>query len=183
MNKPTCTIEYNKKDTNTNALKKFYKNLDKHYVTVGIHRNEGKDIIGKNNFTLIKNACIQEFGDTQTIKKTRRFKSPYTDKWFYLKAGTVITIPPRVFIRVFTEKNLQKKLTKELKKIIEINKFKNPKFIYKQIGDYSRLTMKSRFLDNSIKPKNSKMTIEYKGSNNPLYLTGRMARAIKSEVH
>ena len=43
--------------------------------------------------------------------------------------------------------------------------------------------MKARFLSNEIKPKNAKMTIEYKGSNNPLYLTGRMASSIKSEVH
>ena len=183
MNQATCTIEYKKKDTNTDALKKFYKNLDKHFATVGIHRAEGKEIIGKDNFTLIKNACIQEFGNTQTVEKSRRFKSPYTGKWFYLKAGTVITIPPRVFIRIFTEKKLQKKLTKELKEIIEQNKFKDPMFVYKQIGDYARLTMKGRFLDNSIKPKNAKMTIEYKGSNSPLYITGRMASAIKSEVH
>jgi hypothetical protein len=43
--------------------------------------------------------------------------------------------------------------------------------------------MKERFFGNQIKPKNAKMTIEYKGSNDPLYLTGRMASSIKSEVH
>ena len=183
MNKPTCTIEYNKKDVSSDALKKFYKNLEKHSVTVGIHREDGKEVIGKNNFTLIKNACIQEFGNTQIVEKSRRFKSPYTGKWFYLKAGTEITIPPRVFIRIFTEKKLQKQLTKELKEILNQNQFKDPMFVYKQIGDYARLTMKGRFLDNSIKPKNAKMTVEYKGSNTPLYITGRMASAIKSEVH
>ena len=71
MNKPTCTIEYNKKDVSSDALKKFYKNLEKHSVTVGIHREDGKEVIGKNNFTLIKNACIQEFGNTQIVEKSR----------------------------------------------------------------------------------------------------------------
>ena len=183
MNKPTCTIEYNKKDLNSDALKKFYKNLEKHSVTVGIHREDGKEVIGKNNFTLIKNACIQEFGNTQIVEKSRRFKSPYTGKWFYLKAGTEITIPPRVFVRIFTEKGLQKKLTEELKEIIQQNRFKEAKQVYKQIGDFARLKMKSRFLDNSIKPRNAKMTVEYKGSNDPLYITGKLASSIKSEVH
>ena len=178
-----CKIEYKKQDVSTPALKKFFQNLDKHFVTVGIHRAEGAEQIGKDGFTLIKNACIQEFGNTQIVEKSRRFKSPYTGKWFYLKAGTEITIPPRVFIRIFTEKRLQNKLTLELKQIIQQNAYKDAKGVYKNLGDYARLTMKSRFLDKSIKPKNAKMTVEYKGSNDPLYLTGRMASAIKSEVH
>ena len=53
----------------------------------------------------------------------------------------------------------------------------------KQIGDYARLRMKERFLNNEIKPKNAPMTIAYKGSNTPLYATGKMASSIKSEVH
>lgn len=183
MNAPVCTISYKKQDISTNALKKFYKNLDKHNVTVGIHRAEGAVQIGNNNFTMIKNACIQEFGTTYTIEKSRRFKSPYTGKWFYLKKGTVITIPPRVFIRIFTDRRLQKELTNNLKQIIQQNMYKNPEEVYKQIGDYARLRMKERFLDNSIKPKNAKMTVEYKGSNDPLYISGRMANSIKSEVH
>ena len=183
MNAPVCTISYKKQDISTNALKKFYKNLDKHNVTVGIHRAEGAVQIGNNNFTMIKNACIQEFGTTYTIEKSRRFKSPYTGKWFYLKKGTVITIPPRVFIRIFTDRRLQKELTNNLKQIIQQNMYKNPEDVYKQIGDYARLRMKERFLDNSIKPKNAKMTVEYKGSNDPLYISGRMANSIKSEVH
>lgn len=183
MNAPVCTISYKKQDISTNALKKFYKNLDKHNVTVGIHRAEGAVQIGNNNFTMIQNACIQEFGTTYTIEKSRKFKSPYTGKWFYLKKGTVITIPPRVFIRIFTDRRLQKELTLNLKEIIQKNAYKNPEEVYKQIGDYARLKMKERFLTNQIKPKNAKMTVEYKGSNTPLYISGKMANSIKSEVH
>lgn len=183
MNAEMCTISYKKQDISTDVLKKFFKGLDKHFATVGIHKAEGAVQIGKDNFTMIKNACIQEFGATYTVEKSRRFKSPYTGKWFYLKAGTVITIPPRVFIRIFTDKRLQKELTSEFKQVIQQNVYKKPEEVYKHIGDYARLRMKGRFLDNSIKPKNAKMTIAYKGSNDPLYLTGRMASSIKSEVH
>lgn len=183
MNAEMCTISYKKQDISTEALKKFFKSLDKHFVTVGIHKQDGSQVIGKNNFTLIKNACIQEFGTTYTVEQSRRFKSPYTGKWFYLKAGTEITIPPRVFIRIFTERKLQKELTSELKQIIQQNVYKKPEEVYKQLGDYARLRMKGRFIGNEIKPKNAKMTVEYKGSNSPLYLTGRMASSIKSEVH
>ena len=182
MNAEFCAITYKKQDISTEALKKFYKGLDKHFVTVGIHKPEGAVQIGKN-FTMIKNACIQEFGTTYTVEKSRRFKSPYTGKWFYLKAGTEITIPPRVFIRIFTDKRLQKEVTTNFKQIIQQNVFKKPEEVYKSIGDFARLKMKEIFFGNQIKPKNAKMTIEYKGSNDPLYLTGRMASSIKSEVH
>ena len=121
MNAEMCTISYKKQDISTDALKKFFKGLDKHFVTVGIHKAEGALQIGKDNFTMIKNACIQEFGTTYTVEKSRRFKSPYTGKWFYLKAGTEITIPPRVFIRIFTDKRLQKELTKEYEEIMDID--------------------------------------------------------------
>ena len=183
MNAELCTIAYKKQDINTEALKKFYKSLDKHFVTVGVHKQEGNQVIGKNNFTLIKNACIQEFGTTYTVENSRRFKSPYTGKWFYLKAGTVITIPPRVFIRIFTDRRLQKELTSELKQIIQQNTFKKTETVYKQLGDYAKLKMKERFLGNQIKPKNSDMTVAYKGSNTPLYITGKLFSSIKSEVH
>ena len=75
MNAEMCTISYKKQDISTDALKKFFKGLDKHFVTVGIHKAEGALQIGKDNFTMIKNACIQEFGTTYTVEKSRRFKS------------------------------------------------------------------------------------------------------------
>ena len=183
MSYANCTITYNKKDVSTPALKKFFKSLEKHYVTVGIHRAEGSRVIGKNNFTMIKNACIQEFGNTWTVPRDIKFKSPYTGEWFTFKEGWKITIPPRVFVRIFTERSLQKELTGNLKKIIQQNVYKNPEYVYKQIGDYARLKMKERFLSNNNWEKNSKTTIRYKGSNTPLYITGRMANSIKSEVH
>ena len=185
MAEELCTIEYKPGDVKSEAMQKLFKNLEKHNVTVGIHRAEGEKVINVSNgkpFTMIENACIQEFGDTQTVAKTRRFKSPYTGKWFYLKKGTKITIPPRPFVRVFSyDKKLKKELTGAFKNSIEL--YDNVNNIYGNVGDFARLTMKGRFLDGSIKPKNRSMTVEYKGYNAPLTLTGKMANSIKSEVH
>ena len=186
MNKEMCEISYRKQDISNEALKKFYKSLDKHFATVGIHKKEGEKVINVHNgkpFTMIKNACIQEFGNTWTVPRDIRFKSPYTGKWFTFKQGWKIIIPPRVFIRIFTDKRLQKGLTAEIKQVIQQNAYKDPKFVYSEIGDYARLTMKSRFLTKNEWKKNSETTIRYKGSNDPLYLTGQMMNSITSEVH
>ena len=43
--------------------------------------------------------------------------------------------------------------------------------------------MKERILLKQVKPKNAPMTVEYKGFNHPLYATGKLGSAIKSEVH
>lgn len=180
-----CRIEMKRKDVKYGALMKMYDQLAKHSVTVGIHKEDGGKVIGVSNgkpFTLIQNACIQEFGNTQTVQKSRRFKSPFTGKWFYLKKGAVITIPPRVFIRIFsTDKAKQRELTQVFKQSIELYKYAHP--IYENVGDWARLVMKERILFKQVKPKNASMTVEYKGFNNPLYATGKLASAIKSEVH
>lgn len=179
-----CTIEYKKGDITTKAAKAFYKNLEKHFVTVGIHRKEGAKQIGNNGFTLIQNACIQEFGNTQTVKRTRRFRSPYTGKWFYIKKGTELNIPPRLFIRIFNNKKIKKELTSVFKNQITLYlKSKNTYQIYDAVGLWGQLKQKERIISHSIKPKNSAMTTKYKGSNTPMYLTGETFSAIKHEVH
>lgn len=179
-----CIIEYKKGDISTKALKNFYKNLEKHNVTVGIHREDGSRQIGKDGYTLIKNACNQEFGNTQIVKETRRFKSPVTGKWFYIKKGTELNIQPRIFIRIFNDGKIKKELTEVFKNQIN-NNLKNGQYrkVYDGIGSWGRLRQKERFLDGSIRPKNTSMTTAYKGSNTPLYLTGATATAIKHKVN
>lgn len=41
-----CVIEYKKGDLNSKVLEKFYKNLEKHSVTVGIHSDVGSKQVG-----------------------------------------------------------------------------------------------------------------------------------------
>lgn len=188
MEKEVCTIEYKKRDINTRDLRKLMLSLNKHYVSVGIHKKEGSKVISISNgrpFTMLQNACIQEFEHSYTVQKTRAFQSPYTGKWFYLKKGTEINIPARPFVRIFTlNKTEQKLITNAFKQALQMRKeYKEAEQIYKMIGDVARLRMKERFLDNSIKPKNAEMTVEYKGFDKPLVLTGKMADSIKSEVH
>lgn len=179
-----CVIEFKKKDVSSKAIEKFLKNLDKHNTTIGIHKEEGARQINKDGFTLIKNACIQEFGNTQTVAETRRFKSPITGKWFYIKKGTQLNIPPRIFIRIFNDGKIKKDLTQVFKTQIQINlKNGDALKVYDGVGNWGRLKQKERFLNGSIKPKNAPMTVEYKGSNDPLYLTGATFSAIKHKVN
>lgn len=182
-----CSIEIKQHDVKSDAMSKMFASLNKHNVTVGIHRAEGSKVINVSNgkpYTMIENACNQEFGFTQTIEKTRRFKSPYTGKWFYLKKGTKITTPPRVFIRIFSQdRAAQKELTTAFKESIENKNFKTAYAILKNVGDFARLKQKSRIISREVRPKNSSMTVDYKGFNQPLVLSGKMMSAITSEVH
>ena len=182
-----CNIEIKPHDVKSEAMKNMFASLKKHFVTVGIHKAEGSKVISVSNgkpYTLIQNACNQEFGFSQTIEKTRRFKSPYTGKWFYLKKGTVITTPPRVFIRIFSQdKVAQKELTTAFKESIENKDLKTGYAIFKNVGDFARLKQKSRIISREVRPKNAKMTVEYKGFNQPLVQSGKMLSAITSEVH
>lgn len=191
-----CVIEYKKGDLNSKALEKFYKNLEKHNVTVGIHKEEGTKQYA-NGQTVIKNACIQEFGNTQIVEKLRRFKSPYTDKWFTFKEGWKIEIPARPFVRIFNDKKEKQEITKTFKNQIGLylKKF-DATAVFKGVGDFARLRMRERIIDHKVKAhwgkgkpdgissySNTKTTQRYKGSNTPLYLSGTLFNAIKSKVH
>ena len=142
-----CQIEIKNHDVKSDAMSKMLASLSKHNVTVGIHRAEGSQVINVSNgkpYTMIENACLQEFGNEKKpfiVEKTRIFKSPYTGKWFYLKKGTRITIPPRPFIRVFTiDKEAQKELTTAFKESIENDNLKTPEMIYKNGKMMSAIT-------------------------------------------
>lgn len=184
VNDTVCRIEIKERDTSSNALKKFYKNLDKHNVTVGIHKEEGVKQVGNNGFTLIQNACKQEFGDIQEVQKTRRFKSPLTGKWFSIKKGTTLITPSRRFVRIFNDKKEKKDLTEAFKNQIEVNKKSGDvEAVYDGVGYLAKWRMRERIDSKKIKPKNAEMTKEYKGSNTPLYMTGDLYFGIESKVH
>ena len=56
MSKEFCRIEYKKSDVSTKNLKKFFKKLSSHYVSVGVHRAEGQEVINVSDgkpFTMI----------------------------------------------------------------------------------------------------------------------------------
>lgn len=191
-----CKIEYKKGDISSKALEKFYKNLDKHYVTVGIHKEEGSKQYA-NGRTVLKNACTQEFGYTQKIKETRRFHSPFTGQWFTFKKGWEIEIPARPFVRIFNEKKNKQELSKSFKNQIDLYKEQKDgeQKVLEGVGDIARLMMKEKILSHKVKAEwkkgkpegisaysNTKTTQKYKGSNTPLYLTGTLFDSIKSKV-
>lgn len=196
-----CKIEYKKGDISSKALEKFYKNLEKHYVTAGIHKEEGAKVINvsKNKpFTLIKNACVQEFGYTQTVEKARIITSPFTKhiatkgkhkgelipNTFYIPEGTELVIPPRPFVRIFNDKKEKKDLTETFKNQINVHLEKgDAEAVYDGVGYLAKWRMRERIDSKKIKPKNAEMTKEYKGSNTPLYMTGELYFGIESKVH
>lgn len=179
-----CYIKYEKGEVSSKNLAKFLKNLEKHNTTVGIHKEDGAKVVGKDGFTLIKNACIQEFGNTQTVQETRRFKSPSTGKWFYLKKGTEIEIPKRPFVRIFNRKSEKDILTETFKYyVVKGEKTGDWREVYDKIGQLVELRMKERIAGQEIKPENAEMTKEYKGSSTPLIQHGDLYYAIKHEVH
>lgn len=192
-----CRIELEKRDLSSNALKKFYKNLDKHNVTVGIHKEEGAKQYA-NGQTVLKNAIVQEFGWTQIVKKARIITSPFTKhiakkgkhkgelipNTFYIPEGTELEIPARPFVRIFNNKKEKNDLTEAFKNQIEVyKKSGDAEAVYDGVGFMANLRMRQRIDEHKIKPKNADMTKEYKGSATPLYMTGALGDAIKHEVH
>ena len=179
-----CKIEFKKGEVSSKAVEKFLKQLAKHNTTVGIHQTEGSKVVGKNGYTLGKIAFIQEFGCEQEVKKTRRFKSPYTGKWFYIKKGTKLITPKRPFVRVLNRKSEKDFLTDLFKYYVaKHEKDGDWQKVYDSVGKYSSLRMQERIAKQEIKPKNADMTIEYKASSTPLVLHGDLFDAIKHEVH
>lgn len=192
-----CTIEYKKGELSSKTLEKFYKNLEKHNVTVGIHKEEGAKEYA-NGQTVLKNAIVQEFGWTQIVKKARIISSPFTNhiakkgkhkgelipNTFYIPAGKELEIPARPFVRIFNDKKEKKDLTEAFKNQIEVyKKSGDAEAVYDGVGYLAKWRMRERIDSKKIKPKNAEMTIEYKGSNTPLYMTGELYFGIESKVH
>jgi hypothetical protein len=178
----SCTFQIIKRDTNSKEQKKLLEAISKSYVKVGIQEEEFNKPISKN-FTQGRNAVLQEFGGSQTVEKTRRFMSH--GKWFYLKKGTTIKTPPRVFIRIFSVFTKHRQaLQGEMHKMVNIflSKSKNSNTFWNNIGVFTSNVMKDRIIEGVIEPKNAPMTIEAKGNNNALYDTGSLMKDIKSKV-
>jgi predicted CoA-binding protein len=182
--KSTVTVKIIKKDINTRKLKRIASEINKYYAQAGINREEGRRVISKGGFTQVQNAYLQEFGGEQRVERTRRFMNNW-GKWFYIKAGTIIRIPARIFIRIFTVSHrFREYLQFELQE--EVNKYfkqkMDAKTFWNKVGIYARDTMKSRIEKGVVTPQNSAMTEEFKGRNKPLYQSGQMTDDIKHKV-
>lgn len=182
--KKYATVKIIPRDISIPKLKKRTKELAGYEVKVGINKEEAKRVINKSGFTQLDNALLQEFGGEQVVAKTRRFKNSF-GKWFYIKAGTVIRTPARVFIRIFsTSHKFRAYLQFELLGMFNryFRQRLGAKELWDKTGIYARDAMRERITLGQVSPQNSDMTVEYKGRNKPLYSGGQLVDDIKHKV-
>lgn len=161
------------KDTdNTKQLLKTLKEIGKSQIKVGIL---GAD----SELSMI--AAVHEFGvDIQVTDKMRGWFG--ANGYPLKKSTTVIRIPERSFLRSGYDENIDKvahKVEQMLPSVLENDV--DPKVFMDAIGlEFAGLIQKK--LRSLKSPGLSSMTIERKGSSNPLIDSGRLVGAIKHEV-
>ncbi|MED1711717.1 hypothetical protein P4V34_28625 [Bacillus thuringiensis] len=162
------------KDTNNiPAIKKQLKQLEKSSLNVGVFGDFADEIV-----TI---ARVHEYGcDISVTPKMRKW---FAANGYPLKASTtVIHIPERSFIRSGHDENIDKIVGKIEGFIPDLFENEvNIDIFMNQIGkEFANLIQKKlRAITN---PPNSAMTIERKGSSNPLIDSGRLVQSIEHRV-
>ena len=126
-------------------------------------------------------AAVHEYG--ADIPVTPKMRAWFAGNGYPLKSSTtVIKIPERSFLRTGRDKNkgaIANKVKTMLPDVIDNNV--SVDVFMNMIGqEYAGLIQKE--MRNLRTPPNSRMTIERKGSSNPLIDSGRLLGAIKHEV-
>jgi hypothetical protein len=162
------------KDTNNiDKVMRNLKQLGGKQIKVGL--------FGSDDSELVMIGAVHEYG--AEIPVTPKMRAWFAANGYPLKKETtVIRIPERSWLRSGYDENIDKiakKIEEMVPDVIEGNV--NPKLFMDAIGmEFAGLIQKKmRDLKN---PPNSQMTIERKGSDNPLIDTGRLVGAIRHEV-
>lgn len=169
---------------NRTLLLKELRNLDTEKITAGIHSSDGNKKVSDSGFRVIDVAVQNEYGNSYTVGKTRRFKK--NGKWFCIKKGTQINIPATRFISRIVQDPIEKRnLIDRFKAEMHILlKYGNGGQAYKasdvvkSIGAYMRDRIKAG-IDEKIFPPNAAMTIEAKGFDKRLFEKGFLYSLIK----
>jgi hypothetical protein len=138
-------------------------------------------VFGSDDSELVTIARVHEYG--AEIPVTPKMRAWFAANGFPLKKETtVITIPERSFLRSGYDENKDEiidKVKQLLPSVLEGNV--NPQLFMEMIGlEFAGLIQKK--LRNLRDPANSSMTIERKGSTNPLIDTGRLVGSIRHEI-
>jgi hypothetical protein len=160
----------------TGDMGEIIKNLQKingKKIKVGVFGDDGVDLV------MIAN--VHEFGCE--ILVTQKMRAWFAANGYPLKKETtVIRIPERSFLRSGYDENIDT-ISKKIEEMVPdvIAAEVDPKVFMDAIGmEFAGLIQKKmRDLKN---PPNSQMTIERKGSSNPLIDTGRLVGSIRHEV-
>lgn len=161
-----------KETDNTKQLLKTLKDIGKKQINVGV-------LGGDSDIAMI--AAVHEFG--VEIKVTDKMRGWFGANGFPLKkTTTVIKIPERSFLRSGFDENINKiadKVEQMLPMVLENDV--DPKVFMDAIGqEFAGLIQKK--LRDLKSPANSGMTIERKGSSNPLIASGKLVGSIEHEV-
>jgi len=158
-------------------------NIDK--ITRNLHQLGGKQIkvglFGKDDSELVMIGAVHEYG--AEIPVTPKMRAWFAANGYPLKKETtVIKIPERSWLRSGYDENIDKiakKIEKMVPDVIEGNV--NPRLFMDAIGmEFAGLIQKK--MRDLKDPPNSQMTIERKGSDNPLIDTGRLVGSIRHTV-
>lgn len=160
----------------TGDLGEVIKNLQKlngKKIKVGVFGDDGSD--------LVMIARVHEYGCE--IPVTQKMRAWFAENGYPLKKETtVIRIPERSFLRSGYDENIDtisKKIEEMVPDVIAADV--DPKVFMDAIGmEFAGLIQKK--MRDLKDPPNSQMTIERKGSSNPLIDTGRLVGSIRHEV-
>lgn len=166
-----------------NVTIKDTNNIDK--VLGNLKQLGGKQIkvglFGKDDSELVMIGAVHEYG--VEIPVTPKMRAWFAANGYPLrKETTVIKIPERSWLRSGYDENIDKiadKIERLLPDVLEGQI--NPKLFMDAIGmEFAGLIQKK--MRDLRTPPNSQMTIERKGSDNPLIDTGRLVGAIRHEI-
>ena len=160
----------------TGDMSEIIKNLQKlngKKIKVGVFGDDGSD--------LVMIARVHEYGCE--IPVTQKMRAWFAANGYPLKKETtVIRIPERSFFRSGYDENIDtisKKIEEMVPDVIAADV--DPKVFMDAIGmEFAGLIQKK--MRDLKDPPNSQMTIERKGSSNPLIDTGRLVGSIRHEV-
>lgn len=160
---------------------KELQQLNMEKITAGIHAADGQQKVSDSDFRLIDVAVQNEYGNSYTINKTRRFFK--NGKWWTIKKGTNINIPATRFVsRIiqdpYEKRSLIDNFKAELHILFKYSKWYSAKDVVKNIGSYMRDRIKNG-IDKKIFVPNALMTIAIKGFDKRLFETGTLYNAIK----
>lgn len=161
--------ETNRVDEVLHALDK----LERGYINVGI--------LGEEKSEIIMIATIQEFG--LDIKVTDKMRGYLHSQGLHLKKDTKkISIPERSYIRASFDENKKKVIEVVNDLIIGVMELTiTPDDFFKAVGNYC-VGLIQAYMTTLQKPANHPLTVQKKGSSNPLIDSGRLRKAVEFEV-
>jgi hypothetical protein len=158
---------------NTDRLIRNLNQLERKKLKIGV--------FGSDDAELVMIAGVHEYG--VEINVTPKMRAWFAANGYPLKKETTkITIPERSFLRSGYDENVNDIVDKIEDLLPQVLQDRiNPQLFADMIGlEFAgRIQQKLRNLRD---PANSSMTVERKGSSNPLIDTGRLVGAIRHEV-